>query len=218
MLSCSSRISCCCRPIPEDKPKLPSRSSGKLETCCSQTRCCIRPELRLPVCALACLPCKACDHTACVLQVLQKAVCPEKRIGIDSAVSAIASVTEVKVSGDLTIAKVYLSIFSDEEGKTIAISGLKKLQGYVRKHIATSMNLRMAPEVRFLQDDTIERAEQVWLQVKACMLFVTAFMYTACRLPCHCCFCLIWCMSWLMQHSKCTVVNFAVTAAGVCTP
>lgn len=101
--------------------------------------------------------------TACVLQVLQKAVCPEKRIGVDSAVSAIASVTEVSVSGDLTIAKVYLSIFSDEEGKNIAISGLKKLQGYVRKHIATSMNLRMAPEVRFLQDDTIERAEQVWL-------------------------------------------------------
>lgn len=95
------------------------------------------------------------------LQVLQKAVCPEKRIGLDSAVSALASVTEVEVSGDLTIAKVYLSIFSDDEGKNIAISGLKRLQGYVRKHIATSMNLRMAPEVRFYQDDTIERAEQV---------------------------------------------------------
>lgn len=95
------------------------------------------------------------------VQVLQKAVCPEKRIGIDSALSAIASVTEVEVSNDLTIAKVYLSVFSDEEGKRIAITGLKRLEGYVRKHIATSMNLRMAPEVRFLQDDTIERAEEV---------------------------------------------------------
>lgn len=88
-------------------------------------------------------------------------MCPEKRIGIDSAVSAIASVTEVEMSTDLAIAKVYLSIFSDEQGKTIAISGLKRLEGYVRKHIATSMNLRMAPEVRFLQDDTIARAEHV---------------------------------------------------------
>lgn len=96
-----------------------------------------------------------------IVQVLQKAVCPEKRIGIDSALSAIASVTEVEVSNDLTIAKVYLSVFSDEEGKRIAITGLKRLEGYVRKHIATSMNLRMAPEVRFLQDDTIERAEEV---------------------------------------------------------
>ncbi len=105
--------------------------------------------------------CSSFYAAACALQVLQKAVCPEKRIGIDSAVSAIASVTEVEVSGDLTLAKVYLSIFSDDEGKNIAIAGLKKLQGYVRKHIATSMNLRMAPEVRFYQDDTIERAEQV---------------------------------------------------------
>ena len=96
-----------------------------------------------------------------LLQVLQKAVCPEKRIGIDSAVSAIASVTEVEVSSDLTIAKVYLSVFSDDEGKRIAISGLKRLEGYVRKHVATSMNLRMAPEVRFFQDDTIERAAEV---------------------------------------------------------
>lgn len=95
-------------------------------------------------------------------KVLQKAVCPEKRIGIDSALSAIASVTEVEVSNDLTIAKVYLSVFSDDEGKRIAISGLKRLEGYVRKHIAVSMNLRMAPEVRFFQDDTIERAEQVY--------------------------------------------------------
>lgn len=95
------------------------------------------------------------------VQVLQKAVCPEKKLGIDSALSAIASVTEVEVSSDLTIAKVYLSVFSDEEGKRIAITGLKRLEGYVRKHIAVSMNLRMAPEVRFLQDDTIERAEEV---------------------------------------------------------
>lgn len=95
------------------------------------------------------------------MQVLQKAVCPEKRIGIDSAVSALASVTEVEVSSDLAIAKVYLSVFSDDQGKSIAMSGLKRLEGYVRKHIATSMNLRMAPEIRFLQDDTIARAEHV---------------------------------------------------------
>ena len=107
------------------------------------------------------------ENLSCLLkqaigfQVLQKAVCPEKRIGIDSAVSAIASVTEVEVSTDLAIAKVYLSIFSDDLGKSIAMSGLKRLEGYVRKHIATSMNLRMAPEVRFLQDDTIARAEHV---------------------------------------------------------
>ena len=62
-------------------------------------------------------------------QVLQKAICPEKRAGLDSALSAIASVTEVRVSNDLQVAKVYISIFSDERGKETAMRQLNKLQG-----------------------------------------------------------------------------------------
>ena len=37
------------------------------------------------------------------LQVLQKAVCPEKRRGMDTAESAIASVTEVRITSDLQV-------------------------------------------------------------------------------------------------------------------
>lgn len=36
-------------------------------------------------------------------QVLQKAICPERRKGLDSAASAIASVTEVRISNDLQV-------------------------------------------------------------------------------------------------------------------
>ena len=124
-------------------------------------------------------------------QVLQKAVCPEKRIGLDTAVSALASVTEVAVSGDLQVAKVYVSIFSDEQGKAVAMAGLTKLEGcagargmwgftltfldlasvhslagvyvrYVRKHIGSRMRLRLTPEIRFINDDSIQREERVW--------------------------------------------------------
>jgi ribosome-binding factor A len=66
----------------------------------------------------------------CVAQVLQKAVCPEKRLGMDNAVSAIASVTDVAVSGDLQVAKVYVSILSDEQGRIGAMEELNKLEGY----------------------------------------------------------------------------------------
>ena len=44
-------------------------------------------------------------------QVLQQAVCPERRRGFDGALSALASVTEVQISNDLQVAKVYLSIY-----------------------------------------------------------------------------------------------------------
>lgn len=34
---------------------------------------------------------------------LQEAVCPERRLGVDNAVSGLASVTEVVLSGDLQV-------------------------------------------------------------------------------------------------------------------
>ncbi|KAK9818255.1 hypothetical protein WJX72_009665 [[Myrmecia] bisecta] len=94
-------------------------------------------------------------------QVLQQAVCPEKRVGMDSTLSAIASVSDVELSGDLQVAKVYISIYSDEQGKVTAMRGLSRLEGYVRKKIAGAMELRTVPEVRFIQDESIQRSEQV---------------------------------------------------------
>ena len=64
------------------------------------------------------------------VQVLQGAVCPEVKLGLDDAVSAIASVTEVAVSNDLQVAKVYISVYSDPEGRAIAMRGLSRLEGY----------------------------------------------------------------------------------------
>ena len=62
-------------------------------------------------------------------QVVQDAMCPERRSGYDSALSAMASVTEVALSSDLQVAKIYLSIYSDDDGKVTAMKALSKLQG-----------------------------------------------------------------------------------------
>eukprot|EP00891_Asterochloris_glomerata_P007470 jgi/Astpho2/7470/gw1.00114.178.1_t len=95
-------------------------------------------------------------------KVLQSAVCPERHRGKDFAMSAIASVTEVELSKDLQVAKVYLSIFSnDDAAKVLAVNSLKKLQGYVRTQIAHNMNLRLAPEIRFLEDEAALRGAEV---------------------------------------------------------
>lgn len=94
-------------------------------------------------------------------QVLQSAICPERREGYDSSLSALASITEVRLSSDLQVAKIYLSIYSDAEGRATALRGLSKLQGYVRTKLASQMQLRMVPEVRFIYDEAAERGEEV---------------------------------------------------------
>ncbi|KFM27791.1 putative ribosome-binding factor A, chloroplastic [Auxenochlorella protothecoides] len=93
--------------------------------------------------------------------VLQKAICPERRRGIDASMSAVASVTEVQLTRDMQVARVFLSIFSDEEGKAIALQGLQGLEGYVRRMVAREMGLRLIPELRFQLDDTMERSDRV---------------------------------------------------------
>ncbi|PRW60528.1 putative ribosome-binding factor chloroplastic [Chlorella sorokiniana] len=95
-------------------------------------------------------------------KILQAAVCPERRRGFDGALSALASVTEVHISNDLQVAKVYLSIYSDDVGKAAAMEGLQKLEGYVRRHIGKQIRLRLTPEIRFVQDDSIERSERIF--------------------------------------------------------
>ena len=72
-----------------------------------------------------------------MMQVLQGAVCPEVKMGLDDAVSAIASVTEVAVSNDLSVAKVYISVYSDQHGRDIAMRGLSRLEGYALQPLST---------------------------------------------------------------------------------
>ncbi|KAI3429465.1 hypothetical protein D9Q98_005557 [Chlorella vulgaris] len=95
-------------------------------------------------------------------KTLQAAVCPERRRGFDGALSALASVTEVVISNDLQVAKVYLSIYSDDLGKVAAMEGLQRLEGYVRKHVGKQVRLRLTPEIRFVLDDSIERTERIY--------------------------------------------------------
>jgi hypothetical protein len=39
-------------------------------------------------------------------QVVQEAICPERRRGLDDQLSAVASITEVYVSGDLQVGRL----------------------------------------------------------------------------------------------------------------
>mmetsp|Transcript_67855 Transcript_67855/g.214666 ORF Transcript_67855/g.214666 Transcript_67855/m.214666 type:complete len:261 (+) Transcript_67855:39-821(+) len=92
---------------------------------------------------------------------LRAAISPEEALGVDSAVSAIASVTEVRLSNDLQVAKVYVSVLSDAHGTTVAMSNLIRMTGYVRKKVGEAMRMRLIPEIRFVMDDSIPRGNAV---------------------------------------------------------
>ena len=75
----------------------------------------------------------------------------------DTRLTAMISVTAVKVTKDLRYAKVYVSIFakSDEE-KMSNFEALKSAAGFVRHEIAQRINLRYSPQIIFELDDSID--------------------------------------------------------------
>lgn len=74
----------------------------------------------------------------------------------DPRLTAMVSVTDVKVTKDLRYAKVFVSIFGkDEEEKNNTFLALKNASGYIRKEIGQRINLRYNPQILFELDDSI---------------------------------------------------------------
>ncbi len=65
------------------------------------------------------------------------------------------SVVSVLVTKDLRFAKVYISVFGNQEQCKAVIDGLNSSAGFVRKEIGSKMNLRYTPQIHFVLDDSI---------------------------------------------------------------
>uniref|UniRef100_A0A2N9G4V0 Ribosome-binding factor A n=1 Tax=Fagus sylvatica TaxID=28930 RepID=A0A2N9G4V0_FAGSY len=94
-------------------------------------------------------------------KVLQYAILPEASLGADKYLSSLTTISDVEVSGDLQVVKVYVSVFGDERGKGLALAGLKAKAKYVRSELGRRMKLRLTPEIRFIEDESLERGSRV---------------------------------------------------------
>ncbi len=74
----------------------------------------------------------------------------------DPRISPMTSVVAVEVTPDLKFCKAYISVLGDEAAKQDTIKGLKSAEGYIRRQLASSINLRNTPQITFVIDQSIE--------------------------------------------------------------
>ena len=74
----------------------------------------------------------------------------------DPRISPLTSVVAVEVTPDLKFCKAYISVLGDEKAKQDTIKGLKSAEGYIRRQLASSINLRNTPQINFVMDQSIE--------------------------------------------------------------
>ena len=74
----------------------------------------------------------------------------------DPRINPMSSVVSVEVAPDLKTCKAYISVLGDEESQKNTIAGLKSAEGYIRRELAHSINLRNTPQITFILDQSIE--------------------------------------------------------------
>ncbi|MGL5078519.1 MAG: 30S ribosome-binding factor RbfA [Waterburya sp.] len=79
----------------------------------------------------------------------------------DRVGAGMVSVTDVDVSGDLQHAKIFVSIYGTETAKAETMAGLDSSANYVRKELGSRMQLRRTPTVKFIEDRSLERGDNM---------------------------------------------------------
>ena len=74
----------------------------------------------------------------------------------DPRIAPMSSVVAVEVAPDLKTCKAYISVLGNEEAAQNTLAGLKSAEGYIRRQLARTVNLRNTPEIRFILDQSIE--------------------------------------------------------------
>ena len=74
--------------------------------------------------------------------------------------TGLISVTKAKVTPDLKYAKIYISMLNSKS-KEKTLEALKQSSGYIRSLIAKRINLRITPELVFVEDDSMEYGERI---------------------------------------------------------
>lgn len=74
----------------------------------------------------------------------------------DPRINPMTSVVSVEVAPDIKTCKAYISVLGDEKSQQDTIAGLKSAEGYIRRELARTVNLRNTPEIKFILDQSIE--------------------------------------------------------------
>ena len=79
----------------------------------------------------------------------------------DPRLAHLVSIISVETSADLRFASVRYSVMGTEQEKQDVLAGLNSAAPFIRKELKARLVLRLIPEISFVQDDSIERADQV---------------------------------------------------------
>lgn len=71
------------------------------------------------------------------------------------------NISRVEVNDDLSVALIYFTVLGDKKEAKEAEKGLHRAKGFMRSHIARTLNLRFTPDLQFRYDDVVEKVAEL---------------------------------------------------------
>jgi len=82
-------------------------------------------------------------------------------VEIPVTAAGLLTVTKVKMSSDLKIAKVYVSFLNNTVPADRVMEIIEEKKKAIRYQVGTRLRARFVPELRFFHDDTLAQAERI---------------------------------------------------------
>ncbi|UCD77734.1 MAG: 30S ribosome-binding factor RbfA [Desulfobacterales bacterium] len=74
---------------------------------------------------------------------------------------AMATVTRVKMSRDLKLARIYFSIYGGRNKSEAAALGFESARGFIKRSLARRLGLRYMPDLNFFYDDSFDYSNHI---------------------------------------------------------
>lgn len=96
-----------------------------------------------------------------VKELLREEISQIITVELKDPLVGMTTVTEVKLTGDLKSARVYVNIYGDERTKKKTLRGLERAKKFIRAEIGQRTELKFVPEIKFVYDDSIDHAQNI---------------------------------------------------------
>jgi len=73
----------------------------------------------------------------------------------------MVTITRIRLTDDLSYARIFTSILGDEEARKNALEGLVRATNYMRSALRKVTDLRIVPQLEFILDDSAEYAQNI---------------------------------------------------------
>ena len=71
------------------------------------------------------------------------------------------TITKVKMSADLRLARIYFAIYGDDKKSEDAAKGFESARGFIKRILAPKLGLRYMPDLKFFYDDSLDYGSHI---------------------------------------------------------